>query len=169
MASKKKSAISVSEGELAPAFKPKRKPRGKPFQPKNRHGAAFRWKKGDPSPNPGGRPRSAEISRAARALLAMEVPGDPAGRTFAERIVWQWAREAIRGNVSAGEALADRSEGKPATTISVQEQREDPLAQLIELWTVRVRGRVPEGHVPYRPDLPQLPAESPEATDGESA
>ncbi len=48
---------------LTPVLKAKKRPRGKPFKPGNRVGLATRFRQGV-SPNPGGRAKSKEISRA---------------------------------------------------------------------------------------------------------
>ena len=47
-------------------------------------GRATQWRKGQPSPNPGGRPKSRILSEALRTRLAEVKPDDPAGRTYAE-------------------------------------------------------------------------------------
>jgi hypothetical protein len=47
-------------------------------------GTATRWKKGQASPNPGGRPKSRLLSEALRTRLAEPKPDDPQGRTYAE-------------------------------------------------------------------------------------
>jgi hypothetical protein len=62
-------------------------------------GAGTRWKKGQPSPNPGGRPRTRLLSEALRTRLAEVKPDDPAGRTYAE-VVGQCARRVplLRAN-----------------------------------------------------------------------
>jgi hypothetical protein len=49
-------------------------------------GASTRWKKGQRSPNPRGRPKSRLLSEALRSRLGELKPGDPEGRTFAEII-----------------------------------------------------------------------------------
>jgi hypothetical protein len=44
-------------------------------------GEGTRWQKGQPSPNPGGRPRKMLLTDAFRAVLAQPYPGDKLGRT----------------------------------------------------------------------------------------
>jgi hypothetical protein len=51
-----------------------------PFDPNI--GAGTGWRKGQPSPNPGGRPRSRVLSEALRTRLGEIKPDDPEGRTF---------------------------------------------------------------------------------------
>jgi hypothetical protein len=74
-----------------------------------------RWKKGQPSPNPGGRPKSRLLSEALRNRLAEVKPDDPAGRTYAEAIAENLVRIACSGGPSAVHAaneIADRIEGR---------------------------------------------------------
>jgi len=47
-------------------------------------GRATHWKKGQTSPNPGGRPKSRLLSEALRTRLAEVKPDDLTGRTYAE-------------------------------------------------------------------------------------
>jgi hypothetical protein len=47
-------------------------------------GIATQWKKGQRSPNPGGRPKSRLLSQALGIRLAETKPDDPEGRTYAE-------------------------------------------------------------------------------------
>jgi len=61
-------------------------------------GEAFRFKPGQ-SGNPGGRPRTGKFSEACRAKLASVVPGDAAGRTFAEAIADRLAQRALKGDI----------------------------------------------------------------------
>src|SRR5450432_171375 len=46
-------------------------------------GASTQWKKGQRSPNPGGRPKSRLLSEALRVRLEEVNPDDPQARTFA--------------------------------------------------------------------------------------
>jgi hypothetical protein len=169
MARNAKLAKGVRRGALAAAttaVKIKKRPRGKPFPKGHSIGAEFRWKKGDPSPNPSGRPACKEISKALREILASEKLFQP--RTGAERLAIKWFLQSLGGNITALISLADRVEGKAATSISIQERENDPLDQLILLMNSQVAGLKPEGFIEYKPNLPQLPAETTEATDVES-
>lgn len=93
-------------------------------------GAPYRWKPGQ-SGNPGGRPKTKVISKACRELLALDVPGDRRGRTYAEKIVAKWAKLALHGSLVAGQMLADRAEGRPRQTIDIGD-RPDPLSDLLK-------------------------------------
>ena len=78
-------------------------------------GAATRWKKGRPSPNPGGRPKSSLLSEGLRTRLAEVKPGDPAGRTYAEIVAENLVEIACSegpGAVHAASEIADRLEGR---------------------------------------------------------
>ncbi|MGH9727517.1 MAG: DUF5681 domain-containing protein [Candidatus Acidiferrales bacterium] len=69
------------------------------------------------SGNPGGRPRSAVLSKAVREKLAEVVPGEDG--TYAEKIADALVRKAARGDAECFRALADRSEGKPSQSVEV--------------------------------------------------
>lgn len=74
-----------------------------------------RWKKGCPSPNPAGRPRSAEISAVVREVLGLE---DPRTRkTQLETIVENWVRRAKQGDTKKGEILFAYCFGRPKQPI----------------------------------------------------
>jgi uncharacterized protein DUF5681 len=80
-----------------------------------RIGAATRWKKGRPSPNPGGRPKSRLLSEALRTRLAEVKPDDPSGRTYAEIVAENLIDIACSegpGAVHATSEIADRLEGR---------------------------------------------------------
>jgi hypothetical protein len=87
-------------------------------------GAATRWKKGQPSPNPGGRPKSRLLSEALRTRLAEVKPDDPAGRTFAEVVAANLIEIACTegpGAVHAASEIADRLEGRSRQSIEVSD------------------------------------------------
>jgi len=78
-------------------------------------GKATRWKKGQPSPNPGGRPRSRLLSEALRTRLAEVKPDDSEGRTYAEVVAANLIEIACSegpGAVHAASEIADRLEGR---------------------------------------------------------
>jgi hypothetical protein len=89
-----------------------------PFDPNI--GTATRWKKGQPSPNPGGRPKSRLLSEALRTKLAEVKPGDQAGRTYAEVVAENLIEIACSegpGAVHAASEIADRLEGRSRQSI----------------------------------------------------
>src|ERR1700722_2762730 len=83
-------------------------------------GVSTRWKKGQPSPNPGGRPKSRLLSDALRTRLAEAKPEDPAGRTYAEVVAENLVEIACSegpGAVHAASEIADRLEGRSRQSI----------------------------------------------------
>jgi hypothetical protein len=85
-------------------------------------GIATRWRKGQPSPNPGGRPKIRLLSNALTAKLAEVKPDDAQGRTFAEVIAANLVELAAgkgRSAVVASAEILDRIEGKPTQQLHV--------------------------------------------------
>src|ERR1700731_5150998 len=82
-------------------------------------GRATRWTKGQPSPNPGGRPNKTPLTDAYRRLLEMLFPGDERGRTYVERIAQIVCYEAGSGDLAAVREIADRTEGRPRQNIEM--------------------------------------------------
>ena len=85
-------------------------------------GRATQWKKGRPSPNPGGRPKSRLLSEALRSRLAEVKPDDPAGRTFAEVVAANLIEIACTegpGAVHAASEIADRLEGRARQQVEI--------------------------------------------------
>jgi len=82
-------------------------------------GKATQFKKGQ-SGNPGGRPKSAPMSDAAREVLAKLVPGDPEGRTYAQAIAQKLADKALSGDLRAAQELADRAEGRAQQSVEIE-------------------------------------------------
>jgi hypothetical protein len=76
-------------------------------------GRSTRWAKGQPSPNPGGRPSKTLLTDAYRRLLETPYPGDERGRTYAQRIAEVVCFEAGGGDLAAVREIADRTEGRP--------------------------------------------------------
>ncbi|MFY9644744.1 MAG: DUF5681 domain-containing protein [Terriglobales bacterium] len=100
-------------------------------------GTATRFKKGHPSPNPGGRPKSRLLSEALRSRLSEPVPDDPEGRTYAEVVAANLIDIACSEGSSAVTAMgeiANRVEGKARQEIAVsditRELREKSDAEL---------------------------------------
>jgi hypothetical protein len=78
-------------------------------------GKTTQWKKGQPSPNPGGRPKSKLLSEALRARLAEIKSDDPQSRTFAEVLAQNLIELACsqgRSAVAAASEIGDRAEGR---------------------------------------------------------
>ncbi|MBZ5721181.1 MAG: DUF5681 domain-containing protein [Acidobacteriia bacterium] len=94
-------------------------------------GKATRWRKGQPSPNPGGRPKAKVLSLALGAKLAEIKPDDPEGRSYAEVVAANLVEIACsqsRSAVSAAAEIADRLEGRPMQRLDVNDITAD-LAQ----------------------------------------
>ena len=64
-------------------------------------GKRTRWRKGGPSPNPGGRPKSRLLSEALREQLGKIKPDDPEGRSYAEVVAGNLIAIACSQNHSA--------------------------------------------------------------------
>jgi hypothetical protein len=95
-------------------------------------GIATRWKKGQPSPNPGGRPKSRLLSDAIRVRLGEVKPDDPEHRTFAEIVAANLIEIACSrgaGAVMAANEISDRAEGKPHQKIEVNDITEQLRAK----------------------------------------
>jgi hypothetical protein len=71
------------------------------------------------SGNPGGRPKTAVLSKALRKLLASPKPRDKYGRTWAVVIAHALAKKAARGIVVAIKEAGDRTEGRPAQAVEL--------------------------------------------------
>src|SRR5215831_14664469 len=75
----------------------------------------YRWRKGQPGPNPGGRPKKAPISDAYVQLMDEPLPEEirsqlklPEGATWAHALALGQVRSAIKGNTQAAKEIADR-------------------------------------------------------------
>ena len=114
-------------------------------------GRASRWQPGCPSPNPGGRPKKTPLSDACREVLALPVPGDPEGRTYAEKIAGTLAEKAAKGDIRAAQELADRAEGKARQSVEIENTTlRDAYERMsrTELETYAVTARLPEWFPP---------------------
>jgi hypothetical protein len=90
-------------------------------------GKNTRWRKGQPSPNPGGRPKSRLLSEAIRVQLSEVKPDDPEHRTYAEAIAANLIEIACSrgaGAVTAANEISDRAEGKAHQRIEVNDVTE---------------------------------------------
>jgi hypothetical protein len=90
-------------------------------------GAATRWRKKGPSPNPAGRPKKTLLTDALRSVLAEPFPGDKRGRCFAEVIAWRVAREAAKGDLKAVAQIADRTEGRVRSEGDLDDRKTPPI------------------------------------------
>jgi hypothetical protein len=160
--------------QIAPVTKLKKKPRGKPFEKGNRYGLATRFRQGEPSANPDGRPSYKKQSEACRAqlagivprheLYAAKLPDHLFGKTYAEVNAWVMEQEGLRGNITALAEIADRAEGRPGTSISVEET--GPIDRLLDEMKAYHReclGR-PEGYIEPE-DVQEDDDERPKETD----
>ena len=126
-------------------------------------GVATRWKKGQPSPNPGGRPKSRLLSEALRNRLAEVKPDDPTGRTFAEAIAENLVRIACSEGPSAVHAaneIADRIEGRSRQAIEIA----DITTELRNKSDEELRFHLEHGRWPSDEEKALLAATSPHPT-----
>ena len=79
----------------------------------------YMWQKGQPSPNPGGRPKRAPISEAYARQIGKPLPdelrrklGLPRDATWADAMALGQMRSAVKGNTVAAKEIADRIEGR---------------------------------------------------------
>ncbi len=138
-AKRNKFSKRVSGGELARAATPnlKKRPRGRAFAKNNSYGLATRWKKGT-SGNPNGRTSEQQkigslISKALCARLP-QIGGkallQSPSRTYTEKLADEWIAQGLAGNVGAIVTIAERLEGKAATSVTV-DQGQDAIAILV--------------------------------------
>jgi hypothetical protein len=113
---------------------------------------ARKWKPGQPSPNPHGRPRTKLLSEAYRLVLAdLEEGGD---RSVAEAIAQAMARKAMKGNIPAARELADRTEGKAVQAVRIEPEMDEATAlRLFDLYE-EMFGERPSLAVADAPALP---------------
>ena len=88
----------------------------------------YRWKKGGPSPNPGGRPKTAHISQALRAAL-----GCGEAEKLADVLVAPATgqKKGTAVQIAALREIADRTEGKAHQTLEVDANFNSSLAERI--------------------------------------
>jgi hypothetical protein len=97
----------------------------------------FRWKKGGPSPNPGGRPKTAHISQALRAALESGEADELASVLLA---IARGRKKGTAVQIAALREIADRTEGKPHQSVEVDANFNSSLAERLEATRKRVRG-----------------------------
>ena len=145
--------------QIAPILKRKGKPRGKSFEVGNRFGLATRFKPGNVA-NPEGRPSLKKMNAACIDALAQIVPKEELrasnlpiglyGLTYAEIATFILKMEGLRGNLQAIEQLVERAEGKAATSVFVDGDK-NPIAILIASMNDRSdETGPPEGWQPKR-------------------
>jgi hypothetical protein len=91
-------------------------------------GITTRRKRGQPSPNPGGRPKSRLLSQALGSRLAQIKPDDPEGRTYAAVVAANLIDIACSrgpGAVTAANEIADRLEGRPTQQLDIKDVGSD--------------------------------------------
>jgi hypothetical protein len=104
------------------------------------------------SGNPGGRPKRTPLADACREVLALPVPGDSEGRTYAEKIAATLAEKAAKGDIRAAAELADRAEGKPRQSVEIENttlRQAFERMSAVELETYAVSGKLP-GWFPHQ-------------------
>jgi Family of unknown function (DUF5681) len=92
-------------------------------------GKATRWQKGQPSPNPAGRPKQTKLTAAFREVLAEPFPGGR-GLTYAQVIARRVASDAAKGNLMAVKEIADRTEGKVRAESELRGRGDQALSSL---------------------------------------
>jgi hypothetical protein len=76
----------------------------------------YRWRKGCPSPNPGGRPKTAHISEALRAALAAGKADEMADTLVA---LATGRKKGTPVQLAAIREIADRTEGRPHQSVDL--------------------------------------------------
>jgi|ERR1700677_2062751 hypothetical protein len=114
----------------------KKLPRGKAFAKGNQIGLRTRFQLGNRA-NVDGRPASKEISSALQIIASLELGQTVQVRTNAEATAVQLWHMGQEGSLAAIREILDRCEGKPATTLNVNDGRVDPFKELIESMTHR--------------------------------
>ena len=80
--------------------------------------APYRWQPGQ-SGNPNGRPRTAIFRDALIRAITKTVAKDREGRAMIDVIAQQIMAKAIKGDLAAIAMIADRTDGKPAQSVTV--------------------------------------------------
>jgi hypothetical protein len=125
-----------SPAKTSKAVRLKKLPRGKAFPKGNLIGLRTRFAPGNKA-NLSGRPASKGVSSALRILASLEIGQPVEIRTNAEQTAAQLWRMGQSGSLAAIREILDRCEGKPATTLNVNDGREDPFKILVESMTQR--------------------------------
>lgn len=142
--------------------------------------AQYRWKKGEGSPNPGGRFKRQPISDELRVLLDTPVPPIirrrfamlrgaarlviEEGQTFGEVISLRLLLKAMHGELSAIKLIADRTEGKAVASVHVVSARVDmemesemstAYSRLVEMFKTDEPKQLPEDSLESMMDTEQ--------------
>ena len=94
-----------------------KKPRGNPPGIRPPALIPYQWKKGQ-SGNPEGTKGRKPITEALQELSHSLIPGDPQGRTYAQRAAEALYEKAGEGDIPAIKEAADRVDGKVNNTLS---------------------------------------------------
>jgi hypothetical protein len=137
-----------------------------------RLGEPYRWQKGQPSPNPGGRPKAQPLTEALRQRLDQVDPED--GLTIVEKIAEAQIRQALQGSVQHLHEIANRVEGQATQTQRIQHeagdadfyQSEPGEARQREIF-IRVMKIAWERHKEFGIPLPELPEADRLATEAQ--
>lgn len=107
----------------------------------------YQWKKGQRSPNPGGRPKKAPVADAYARQVEAPLPDDlrsklklPRGATWADAMALGQLRSAVQGNTAAAREIADRVEGRARLPVEV----ETPENEALRIEVVHIGGRYQE-------------------------
>ena len=92
---------------------------------KNNHLVKHQWKKGE-SGNPNGRPKSGFALNEYITELA-NIPVGRSKKTMLEAVVSKVYKEALNGNMTAVNFLADRVLGKANQSIAVRDATDEPI------------------------------------------
>lgn len=89
----------------------------------------YRWKKGGPSPNPGGRPKRTPFTDAHREIAEATVKDLTIKDTdsVATAIAKALAREALKGKIQAAAEITNRVEGTVKQRLEVSGHEGEPL------------------------------------------
>jgi hypothetical protein len=98
-----------------------------PYPESRKHGLRPPWRKGQGSPNPGGRPKRTPFANACRRIAALKVgagaesqlrilPGDSVATAAAKRMAMDCI---MAGSVAAFNAIADRTEGRVQQSVQL--------------------------------------------------
>lgn len=93
------------------------------------------FKKGQPSPNPGGRPKTKPLSDAVRSEMERisKLEGESEKMSGYKRLARALVTKACAGDLHAVEVVFERLEGKPEQAISLDGKNGESLSVTINL------------------------------------